>query len=115
MGDYNRLYQLFSILLDNALRYADPGTEVTVSPSLLDTGQLEISVHDYGKIIPPKALPHIFERFYRADTDDFLGSGLGLAVAAALADRHDIKIDASSSAEKGTTFTLVLASPLSEN
>lgn len=115
MADYNRLYQLFAILMDNALRYADTGTNVSISSQLTETGQLEILVHDYGSVITPEALPHIFERFYRVNADDSLGSGLGLAIAAALADRHDIAIEAESSAEAGTTFRLLFSAPLDEH
>lgn len=112
IGDYNRLYQLFTILMDNALRYAEQGTEVTISSRLNDIDRLEIIFHDYGAVIPPEALAHIFERFYRLQTDDSFGSGLGLAVAAALADSHDITIEVSSSSETGTTFTLFFAASL---
>ena len=115
MGDYNRLYQLFGILLDNALRYADAGTSVSISSQLTETRQLEVLVHDYGVVIPSEALPHIFERFYRINADDSLGSGLGLAIAAALADRHDIAIEVESSDRAGTTFRLLFSAPLAEH
>ncbi len=112
MGDYNRLYQLFTIIIDNALRYAEPGTEVSVISQLNDTGRLEIIFRNFGEVIPPEALEHIFKRFYRVDTDRSSGSGLGLAVASALADSHKITIQVNSSSEDGTNFTLFFAAPL---
>lgn len=115
MGDYHRLYQLFGILLDNALRYADAGTTVSIRSQLTRTGQLELMVHDYGAVIPAEALPHIFEPFCRMKADDSFGTGLGLAIAAALADRHDIEIKAESSDGAGTTFRLLFSAPLNED
>lgn len=114
-GDYHRLYQLFGIFVDNALRYADAGSNVSVSSQLTETGQLEILVHNYGIVIPPEALPRIFERFYRIDAEDTFGSGLGLAIAAALADRHDIAIEVESKDRAGTSFRLLFSAPLAEH
>lgn len=115
MGDYHRLYQLFGIFVDNAFRYADAGTKVSICSQLTETGQLEILVHNFGAVIPPEALPRIFERFYRIDEEDSFGSGLGLAIAAALADRHDIEIAVESSDRAGTSFRLLFSAPLSDH
>ena len=64
-----------------------------------------------GAPIPPEALPHLFERFYRVDpsrTRDSGGHGLGLAIAASIAGHHRGKIAVESSAEAGTRFTVTL-------
>lgn len=70
-----------------------------------------LSVRNTGDPIPPEALPHLFERFYRADSArarDTGGYGLGLAIAAAIAESHKGKISAASTAAEGTTFTVTL-------
>lgn len=111
-GDRTRLARLVSTLVDNACKYAEPSSAVSVS--LTAKGRFaQLAVHNHG-LIAETDLPHLFDRFYRADkvrTGGEGGHGLGLAIAQAIAEEHGGSITAESSAEKGTTFTVKL--PLS--
>lgn len=109
-GDEIQLRRLFVILLDNAIKYAGAHGAVTVT---LDRqgDKLRLSIHNTGPAIPPEHLPHLFERFYRADAArdrDQGGYGLGLAIAKSIAEAHGGRILVSSKAETGTTFTVTL-------
>lgn len=112
-GDVQRIRQLFIILLDNAIKYTNPNGEITVS--LFDeAGTVRVRVEDSGIGIPEHDLPHIFERFYRADigklqTQD--GNGLGLCIARSIIQIHQGEITVDSSPGKGTVVT-VLFPPL---
>ncbi len=108
-GDEAQLRRLVVILLDNAVKYAGEGGSVTLRLDMLQDHP-RLSVHNTGPAISPEHLPHLFERFYRSDASRDRaqgGYGLGLAIAKSIADGHSAKISASSSAEKGTTFTVV--------
>ena len=110
LGDESQLRRLIAILLDNACKYC--GEQGTVTLTLRREGSRAVlSVRNTGDPIPPEALPHLFERFYRADSArarDTGGYGLGLAIAAAIAESHKGKISAASTAAEGTTFTVTL-------
>lgn len=109
-GDAKRLERLVSTLIDNACKYADEGTTVTVklSPSARD---VRLCVHSLGSVIPEEDLPHVFDRFYRADkarTREAGGYGLGLAIAQDVAHEHGGSIAVTSNPNDGTTFTVTL-------
>jgi len=73
---------------------------------------IQLTVHDSGNGIPPEALPHIFERFYRADRSRSRalgGSGLGLAIARKLTEAHGGELNAGNHPAGGAVFTLTLA------
>ena len=73
--------------------------------------QVELAVRNTGSAIAPEDLPHVFDRFYRADkarTCDDSGHGLGLAIARAIAEEHGGTLSAESDETSGTTFTLTL-------
>lgn len=113
-GDAQTLAQLLAILLDNALKYAAPGTEVTVRLCRQKKHAL-LSVHNNGELIPADALPRLFDRFFRVDKSRARaagGYGLGLSIAKTIANAHSGDIRADSTAEHGTVFTVTL--PLSE-
>lgn len=113
-GDAQTLAQLLAILLDNALKYAAPGTEVTVRLCRQKKHAL-LSVHNNGELIPADALPRLFDRFFRVDKSRARaagGYGLGLSIAKTIANAHGGDIRAESTAEHGTVFTVTL--PLSE-
>ena len=74
-GDAASLYRLAVILLDNAIKYAGTGGAVTLRLAAAGS-QAVLTVHNTGTPIPPDRLPHIFERFYRADPSH-TGSGTG--------------------------------------
>jgi signal transduction histidine kinase len=110
-ADYNRLKQVFINLLSNAVKYTDKGS-VTVRARRLEQkagglGRWEFTVADTGIGIPPEDLPHVFERFYRSDKSRNRrtgGSGIGLAIAAAIIKAHGGEIFAESNGNAGSVF-----------
>ncbi len=98
-------------LVDNALKHTPSGGSVTVSCSESDGGVL-LAVEDTGEGIPPESLPHIFQRFYRADTARTSGNGvgLGLAIAQSIAEAHGSRITVQSAPGQGARFELLLRS-----
>jgi len=104
-GDPDRLKQLVLILLDNAIKYTPEGGQVTLE--LRRNGMsAEILVRDTGIGIAAEDLPHVFERFYRADPArgrDPGGTGLGLPIARSIAEQHGGQITLSSRPGEGTT------------
>jgi signal transduction histidine kinase len=111
-GDEETLRRIALILLDNAIKYAAPGDdqpgEVTISLERAGT-EAVLHVRDTGIGIDPADLPHIFERFYRADrARGRQGTGLGLAIAETLVERLGGSISAESEPGKGSTFTVAL-------
>jgi signal transduction histidine kinase len=113
-GDETSLTEAIVILLDNALKYSPDKTEVTVKA----TGgqkQISLTVQDHGIGIKATELPHIFDRFYRADTarskQRTNGYGLGLSIARNIVELHDGTLSARSTPGKGSTFTVQLPKP----
>ncbi len=109
-GDSTRLRQLFTNLLDNAVNYTRDGGRVTVMVERTAEGA-RVRVADTGIGIAAADLPHIFERFYRADgarEQNTQGTGLGLAISRSVAQAHHGHIDVVSEPGKGTTFTVIL-------
>src|SRR5581483_2204456 len=97
-------------LLDNALKYTPSGGTVSLCAATRD-GAIEIAVGDTGSGIPPDALAHIFERFYRttsARSQRVRGSGLGLALTRALVEANGGQIRVTSKLGEGSTFTIRL-------
>lgn len=111
-GDPTRLRQVLLILLDNALRHTPPGGTIRLTAQ--PHGRtMQISVADSGSGIAPEHLPHIFERFYRADTARAAGgsgAGLGLALAKGLIEAQHGQIALDSHLGTGTRVTLILPS-----
>ena len=109
-GNKQRLRRLASTLIDNACKYVDEGGVVEVT--LSETGkQAKLTVRNTGAPIAPEDLPHVFDRFYRADkarTSGAGGHGLGLAIARAIAEEHRGTLTVASTQEAGTTFTATL-------
>ena len=109
-GDSTMIKQLIHILLDNACKYAAENGTIHVSLKKERQG-CTFSVNNPGQPIPVEDLPHIFERFYRADKartyqDGASGYGLGLAIAQSIAQDHNGTISCTSTEEDGTTFTV---------
>lgn len=109
-ADARSLTELFTILLDNAVKYSPEKTNIQVESKSTDS-KIKIIVKDNGIGIDKKDLPFIFERFYRADASrtkqQITGYGLGLSIAKRIVDLHGGTISAESIKEKGTTFTMV--------
>jgi two-component system sensor histidine kinase ResE len=117
-ADSDRLEQVLTNLLDNALRHTASGKSIRLEASRVRSRSgadiLEIKVMDEGSGIPPEDLPYVFERFYKADkarkreAGASGGTGLGLAIVKSLIEAHHGTIQVSSELGKGTTFTIRL-------
>jgi signal transduction histidine kinase len=112
LGDMGQLKQLVINVLDNAIRHSPPGESVTVT--LQSSADLVVlTVEDTGSGIETDHLPHIFERFYRADRArdrESGGTGLGLAIAKEIVLAHNGTITVRSEFRKGSVFTVSLPS-----
>jgi heavy metal sensor kinase len=109
-GDHDRIAQVLTNLLSNAIRYNRDGGEVKLGVGA-ENGHAVITVSDTGIGIAPDELPHIFDRFYRADKSRSRadgGSGLGLAICKTIVDAHGGTITARSEPERGTTIEVRL-------
>lgn len=110
VGDPNRLTQVFVNLLSNAIKYTDHG-EITISLRLNENTEYEISFKDTGIGVSQEEIPHLFERFYRADKSRNRktgGAGIGLTITKSIIDAHEGIIHVESEIGKGSCFTIVL-------
>lgn len=104
LGDSTQLKRLAGTLLDNAVKYAPTGGVVQIRLNDAD-GHARLSVYNSGAGLDPADLPHVFERFYRADKSRGSGGfGLGLAIAKGIADVHGASLTVESHPNEGTTF-----------
>lgn len=112
--DPERMGQVLANLLENALRHTPPGGAVRLSAMRPDNHWVEIDVTDDGEGIAPEHLPHVFERFYRADParrrrPDGSGSGIGLTISRALVEAHGGGLSVHSAGPGlGATFSIRL-------
>jgi signal transduction histidine kinase len=105
-----QLRQLLLILIDNALKYTPAGGRVTIQGGL-DQADVTISVADTGPGISLEDLPHVFERFWRADkvrSRETGGTGLGLTIAKQIAELHGARLGVQSEVGRGSVFTIRL-------
>ena len=112
--DVQKLYQVFLNLLDNAIKYSDPGARVDVEIEE-DTSSLTVRVKDTGVGIPEEDLKQLFERFYRVDKDRSRasgGSGLGLAISKQIVELHGGGISVESEVGVGSVFEVNLPKAL---
>jgi heavy metal sensor kinase len=109
LGDFAALRRLLWILLDNALKYTQAPGRIDVALSA-NSNQAIVEVRDSGVGISAVDLPHIFDRFYRADPSrsNVDGAGLGLAIAKWIAEMHHADLTVASELRKGTVVQLVL-------
>ena len=110
MGDKSGLQQVFINLINNAVKFSPEGKPVEVK-AVKAEGDAFISIKDHGLGIPPDALPHLFERFYRASNvtiAEIPGSGIGLYIVKSIVDELGGEINVSSEINNGTTFTIKL-------
>ncbi|MBN1813151.1 MAG: HAMP domain-containing protein [Anaerolineae bacterium] len=113
IGDAQRLTQVFLNLLTNALQHTPSGGQITVSVRRVG-GEMRVTVRDTGEGIAPDDLPHVFERFYRADqarSRDTGGSGLGLSIAKSLVEAQGGTITVESQVGQSSVFTVSLPQP----
>jgi signal transduction histidine kinase len=108
-GDRAALRRLLLILLDNAMKYTAAGGSIEVATSR-GAGGLVFSVRDTGQGIDPNDLPHVFERFYRADKSrsGSNGTGLGLSIAQSIAQMHGGRIQVESTPGLGCRFDVLI-------
>lgn len=108
-GDYDRLRQMFLIILDNAIKFSHENSYIDIK---LEKGEkLKASIKDYGIGIDEDMLPYIFEKFYKSKLQmNEKGSGLGLVIAKAIAARHNGKVEVYSKPGEGTRFTFTFDS-----
>lgn len=113
-GNTPQLQRMIGTLVDNACKYAQKGTAISLS---LKTAGHEciLSVHNWGDPIAPEDIPHVFDRFYRSDKsrdrsgeDGSHSFGLGLAIAQKIVQQHGGNLSVTSTQEEGTTFTATL-------
>jgi len=114
-ADSARLTQVLHNLLNNALRHTPKGGTISIQASY-DDANVRLAMQDTGEGIPPEHLPHVFDRFYRADparSRVLGGAGLGLAIARAIVEAHGGDITAASEGVpgRGSTFTVLLPLP----
>lgn len=111
-GDPDQLVELFVTVLGNAIKYSSEGSSVNIKAGKQGEDSIKVQIIDTGIGIAEVDIPHIFERFYRADQSrnktKIDGYGLGLSLAKSIADSHDGKISVKSVHGKGSTFTIVL-------
>jgi signal transduction histidine kinase len=105
-GDIDSLQRLLTILLDNAVRYTPPGGAIRLQVAQSD-GRVIFTVRDTGVGIAPEHQPRVFDRFYRVERTRggaSGGSGLGLALAKWIAEKHGTSLLLESAVGKGTSF-----------
>ena len=110
-ANYNSQVELFTILLDNTIKYSNEDSAVIVKTQVIGKSAL-FSVQDFGVGIKDEDIPKIFDRFYRSDAsrgkDQADGYGLGLAIAKSIVDMHQGKIWVESKLGEGSTFKVEL-------
>ncbi len=110
-GNEQKLVELFTILLDNAVKYSSASSHISITGKLGKKG-LELRVKDFGIGIHEKDIPHVFDRFYRSDSArskaDAGGYGLGLSIAKKIIELHAGKITLESMINVGTTVIVWL-------
>ena len=113
-GDHDQLAQLFTNLIDNAIKYGDPGTTVRIFQAAPDPDAPDmtgITVQDQGIGIAREHLPRLTERFYRVNvrrSRDVGGTGLGLAIVKHILARHRGRLEIESTPGEGSRFTVLL-------
>jgi signal transduction histidine kinase len=114
MADANRIQQVLSNLIGNAMKFTPKGGRITVSGAL-DRDYVRVSVADTGSGIPPEQLPHIFSQFWQGSKTDKRGIGLGLSIAKGIVEAHGGRIWVESTIGAGTSFYFTLLAAQSDS
>lgn len=104
-GDYSRVRQLLTILLDNACKFGNSGSTIDLTIQQQD-GSIRLCVHNIGSFIPEKEYSTIFQRFNK--TSESNGYGLGLAIAKEICLKHDFTLQVASQQTTGTSFIVII-------
>lgn len=110
-GDRERLGQVLANLVENAIKYNEPGGQVEVVVRVVDQERVRISIVDDGIGIPPDMIPRLTERFFRVDKSrsrEQGGTGLGLAIVKHILEAHDSRLQIDSQPSYGSTFSFDL-------
>ena len=110
-GDQKRILQVLTILLSNAVKFSEKGSEITIRGTVRSANTLAFSVCDQGIGIDPIYHERIFDRFFQVDsskTRQYAGAGIGLSLARSLVEAHGGTIELQSALNEGSTFTVVL-------
>lgn len=110
LGDENSVHRLFSILLENAAKFTPPGGSISIATTVQES-RVVFSAQDSGLGIAPEHIQHIFDRFYRTvpvGGSPAKGSGLGLALAKWIAERHGTELKVESEPGIGSNFSFCL-------
>jgi two-component system sensor histidine kinase ResE len=112
-ADEDRIEQVLTNLLDNAIRHSKKETDISIYANLIEDDRksaVQLVIQDQGQGIDEQSLPYIFDRFYKADKarkrGNTAGTGLGLSIVKNIVDAHRGTIDVQSVVNKGTTFTI---------
>jgi signal transduction histidine kinase len=107
-GDSKLLYQMFSNLISNAVKYSDDGGRINVTASI-ESEQIVVVIQDHGIGIPAKDLPHVFGRYNRgSNVSGIVGTGVGLYLVKMVVDLHGGSIAVTSKEGEGSSFTVRL-------
>jgi PAS domain S-box-containing protein len=107
LGDRDRLLQVFSNLVGNALKFTPTGGEVVLAAQ--EEGEhVRFSIRDTGPGIPPESLAHLFDRFWQAQQGDRRGAGLGLSIAKGIIEAHGGQLRVESEVGRGSTFSFTV-------
>lgn len=109
-ADYEKIGQVLTNLISNALKYSSAGKQIEICCEHLDE-EVQISVRDEGIGIPPQDIDHLFERYYRVENNNapmVSGFGIGLYLSAEIVQRHNGRIWVESEVGKGSTFYFTL-------
>jgi PAS domain S-box-containing protein len=110
-GDRNRIGQVITNLISNAIKYSPDASDVLITSSVIESNKIKICVQDYGIGIPASKLNNVFDRFFRVtgeNRETFPGLGLGLFISKEIIKKHNGEIYAESLDGKGSTFCIVL-------
>lgn len=109
LADRDRLLQVFSNLIGNALKFTPEGGRVSIRAEARGETNVRFSVTDTGPGIPSESIPHLFELFWQArDRRATLGTGLGLSIARGIVESHGGRISVESTPGEGSTFTFTV-------